>query len=77
MLVLSTLISCLFIVLLRIYNDGRVITADKSQDYAADISHMLAYDDPKELEMMRCFVVIHRLLFHVKFLYFLCNLFIL
>lgn len=43
----------------RIYKDGKSIEADSSLDYAANFSHMLGFDDPKMLELMRLYVTIH------------------
>ncbi|XP_072970131.1 citrate synthase, mitochondrial [Typha angustifolia] len=43
----------------RIYKDGKVIPADDSLDYGANFSHMLGFDDPKMLELMRLYVTIH------------------
>lgn len=42
-----------------IYFNGRTIPADTSLDYAANFSHMLGFDDPKMLELMRLYVTIH------------------
>ncbi|RZC77446.1 hypothetical protein C5167_001631 [Papaver somniferum] len=43
----------------RIYKEGKVIPADASLDYGANFSHMLGFDDPKMLELMRLYVTIH------------------
>ncbi|XP_008782846.2 citrate synthase, mitochondrial [Phoenix dactylifera] len=43
----------------RIYKEGQIIPADRSLDYGANFSHMLGYDDPKMLELMRLYVTIH------------------
>ncbi|XP_042446764.1 citrate synthase, mitochondrial-like [Zingiber officinale] len=43
----------------RIYKDGGIIPPDNSLDYAANFSHMLGFDDPKMLELMRLYVTIH------------------
>lgn len=43
----------------RIYKDGRIIPADKSLDYGANFAHMLGFDDPKMLDLMRLYVIIH------------------
>lgn len=43
----------------RIYKNGQVIPADNSLDYGANFSHMLGFDDPKMLELMRLYVTIH------------------
>lgn len=43
----------------RIYKEGQIIPADSSLDYGANFSHMLGYDDPKMLELMRLYVTIH------------------
>ncbi|KAH7684356.1 Citrate synthase eukaryotic-type protein [Dioscorea alata] len=43
----------------RLYKDGRAIPADKSLDHAANFSHMLGFDDPKMLESVRLFLLVH------------------
>nr|ACR36853.1 unknown [Zea mays] len=43
----------------RIFKDGKSIEADDSLDYAANLSHMLGFDDPRMLELMRLHVTIH------------------
>ena len=43
----------------RIYKDGRIIPADNSLDYGANFAHMLGFDDPKMLDLMRLYVIIH------------------
>jgi citrate synthase len=43
----------------RIFKDGKTIAADNALDYAANFSHMLGFDDPKMLELMRLYVTIH------------------
>ncbi|XP_010928809.1 citrate synthase, mitochondrial [Elaeis guineensis] len=43
----------------RICKEGQIIPADSSLDYGANFSHMLGYDDPKMLELMRLYVTIH------------------
>ncbi|ONK76948.1 uncharacterized protein A4U43_C02F1560 [Asparagus officinalis] len=43
----------------RIYKNGQVVPADNSLDYGANFSHMLGFDDPKMLELMRLYVTIH------------------
>lgn len=43
----------------RIYKNGNTISADESLDYGANFSHMLGFDDPKMLELMRLYVTIH------------------
>ncbi|WOL19237.1 citrate synthase, mitochondrial-like [Canna indica] len=43
----------------RIFKDGQIIPSDSSLDYAANFSHMLGFDDPKMLELMRLYVTIH------------------
>ncbi|KMZ69096.1 Citrate (Si)-synthase [Zostera marina] len=43
----------------RIYKDGSTISANKSLDYGANFSHMLGFDDPKMLELMRLYITIH------------------
>jgi hypothetical protein len=37
----------------RISKDGKVTPSDKSLDYGASSCHMLGFDDPKMLELMR------------------------
>ncbi|XP_062218453.1 citrate synthase 4, mitochondrial-like [Phragmites australis] len=43
----------------RIFKEGKIIAADNALDYAANFSHMLGFDDPKMLELMRLYVTIH------------------
>ncbi|ONK61903.1 uncharacterized protein A4U43_C08F34760 [Asparagus officinalis] len=43
----------------RIYKNGQIVPADNSLDYGANFSHMLGFDDPKMLELMRLYVTIH------------------
>ncbi|KAJ0988126.1 hypothetical protein J5N97_006482 [Dioscorea zingiberensis] len=43
----------------RVFKDGKVISADNSLDYGANFSHMLGFNDPKMLELMRLYVTIH------------------
>jgi citrate synthase len=43
----------------RIFKDGKSIPADNALDYAANFSHMLGFDDPKMLELMRLYITIH------------------
>uniref|UniRef100_A0A0E0MG20 Citrate synthase n=1 Tax=Oryza punctata TaxID=4537 RepID=A0A0E0MG20_ORYPU len=43
----------------RIFKDGKTVAADNALDYAANFSHMLGFDDPKMLELMRLYVTIH------------------
>uniref|UniRef100_A0A0D9VDA0 Citrate synthase n=1 Tax=Leersia perrieri TaxID=77586 RepID=A0A0D9VDA0_9ORYZ len=43
----------------RIFKDGKTIAANNALDYAANFSHMLGFDDPKMLELMRLYVTIH------------------
>lgn len=43
----------------RIFKDGKTIAADNTLDYAANFSHMLGFDDPKMLELMRLYITIH------------------
>ncbi|KAF8403907.1 hypothetical protein HHK36_012013 [Tetracentron sinense] len=43
----------------RVYKDGQVIPMDDSLDYGANFSHMLGFDSPKMLELMRLYVTIH------------------
>jgi citrate synthase len=47
----------------RIFKDGKSIEADNSLDYAANFSHMLGFDDPKMLELMRLYITIHTYFF--------------
>ncbi|TVT99111.1 hypothetical protein EJB05_55544 [Eragrostis curvula] len=43
----------------RVFKDGKRIATDNALDYAANFSHMLGFDDPKMLELMRLYVTIH------------------
>ncbi|PIA48596.1 hypothetical protein AQUCO_01400879v1 [Aquilegia coerulea] len=43
----------------RVFKDGKIIPVDESLDYGANFSHMLGFDDPKMLELMRLYVTIH------------------
>nr|ANW46676.1 citrate synthase mitochondrial [Annona cherimola] len=43
----------------RVYKDGHIIPGATSLDYGANFSHMLGFDDPKMLELMRLYVTIH------------------
>ncbi|KAL9424493.1 hypothetical protein AB3S75_036379 [Citrus x aurantiifolia] len=43
----------------RIYKAGKIIPKDDSLDYGGNFSHMLGFDDPKMLELMRLYVTIH------------------
>lgn len=46
--------------LLRMYKNGKVIPRDDSLDYGANFAHMLGFDDPAMLELMRLYITIHR-----------------
>ncbi|KAL2482367.1 Citrate synthase 4 [Forsythia ovata] len=43
----------------RMYKNGRVIPMDDSLDYAGNFAHMLGFDSPDMLELMRLYVTIH------------------
>ncbi|KAL8542412.1 hypothetical protein ACS0TY_003327 [Phlomoides rotata] len=43
----------------RMYKSGKVIPKDDSLDYGANFAHMLGFDDPSMLELMRLYVTIH------------------
>ncbi|KAG0457585.1 hypothetical protein HPP92_022742 [Vanilla planifolia] len=43
----------------RTYKNGQVVAANKSLDYGANFSHMLGFDDPQMLELMRLYLTIH------------------
>ncbi|XP_078437892.1 citrate synthase, mitochondrial-like [Wolffia australiana] len=43
----------------RVYKGGQIIRADESLDYGGNFSHMLGFDDPRMLELMRLYVTIH------------------
>lgn len=43
----------------RMYKDGKIVQMDDSLDYGGNFSHMLGFDDPKMLELMRLYVTIH------------------
>ncbi|CAA7407244.1 unnamed protein product [Spirodela intermedia] len=43
----------------RIYKNGQIIPSDESLDYGGNFSHMLGFDDPEMLELMRLYVTIH------------------
>nr|GEZ31087.1 citrate synthase, mitochondrial [Tanacetum cinerariifolium] len=43
----------------RIYKNGEIVPADNSLDYGANFSHMLGFDSPGMLELMRLYVTIH------------------
>lgn len=43
----------------RIYKDGKIIPLDDSLDYGGNFSHLLGFDDPKMLELMRLYITIH------------------
>lgn len=47
----------------RIYKDGKIIPLDDSLDYGGNFSHLLGFDDPKMLELMRLYITIHRFVF--------------
>ncbi|KZV21783.1 Citrate synthase family protein [Dorcoceras hygrometricum] len=43
----------------RVYKNGEVIPMDDSLDYGGNFAHMLGFDDPAMLELMRLYVTIH------------------
>ncbi|XP_073136763.1 citrate synthase, mitochondrial-like [Henckelia pumila] len=43
----------------RMYKNGEVIPMDDSLDYGGNFAHMLGFDDPAMLELMRLYVTIH------------------
>ncbi|KAL6575473.1 hypothetical protein OROHE_000850 [Orobanche hederae] len=43
----------------RMYKNGQVISMDDSLDYGGNFAHMLGFDDPAMLELMRLYVTIH------------------
>lgn len=43
----------------RTYKGGQYIAADPNLDWAANLSHMMGYDDPNALELMRLYQTIH------------------
>ncbi|CAA0820710.1 Citrate synthase 4- mitochondrial [Striga hermonthica] len=43
----------------RIYKNGEVIPTDVSLDYGGNFAHMLGFDNPAMLELMRLYVTIH------------------
>ncbi|KAL3624578.1 hypothetical protein CASFOL_031246 [Castilleja foliolosa] len=43
----------------RMYKNGEVIPMDVSLDYGGNFAHMLGYDSPAMLELMRLYVTIH------------------
>ncbi|KAL2482048.1 Citrate synthase 4 [Forsythia ovata] len=43
----------------RIYKNGQVIPMDDCLDYAGNFAHMLGFDSPDMLELMRLYVTIH------------------
>lgn len=43
----------------RIYKDGQVIPLHDSLDYGGNFAHMLGFEDPQMLELMRLYVTIH------------------
>ncbi|KAM7270991.1 hypothetical protein ACFE04_030205 [Oxalis oulophora] len=43
----------------KMHKDGKVVQMDDSLDYGGNFSHMLGFDDPKMLELMRLYVTIH------------------
>uniref|UniRef100_A0A2N9H3E2 Uncharacterized protein n=1 Tax=Fagus sylvatica TaxID=28930 RepID=A0A2N9H3E2_FAGSY len=45
----------------RIYKDGQIVPLDDSLDYGANFSHMLGFDSPKMLELMRLYEAAARL----------------
>ncbi|GAB2293120.1 hypothetical protein Dimus_027332 [Dionaea muscipula] len=43
----------------RIYKSGQIIPLDDSLDYGGNFAHMLGFDNPEMLELMRLYVTIH------------------
>ncbi|CAK9177431.1 unnamed protein product [Ilex paraguariensis] len=43
----------------RMYKNGQVVPMDDSLDYGANFAHMLGFDSPDMLELMRLYVTIH------------------
>ncbi|CAA0842505.1 Citrate synthase 4- mitochondrial [Striga hermonthica] len=43
----------------RIYKNGEIIPSDVSLDYGGNFAHMLGFDNPAMLELMRLYVTIH------------------
>jgi citrate (Si)-synthase len=43
----------------RTYKGGDYISPDPNLDWAANLSHMMGYDDPNALELMRLYQTIH------------------
>eukprot|EP00775_Hariotina_reticulata_P012774 gene12774-12902_t len=43
----------------RTYKGGKYIEADPNLDWAANLSHMMGFDDPNALELMRLYQTIH------------------
>lgn len=43
----------------RTYKGGNYISADPNLDWAANLSHMMGFDDPNALELMRLYQTIH------------------
>jgi hypothetical protein len=43
----------------RTYKGGKYISPDPNLDWAANLSHMMGYDDPNALELMRLYQTIH------------------
>lgn len=43
----------------RVYKNGEFIPMDDSLDYGANFAHMLGFDSPAMLELMRLYVTIH------------------
>ncbi|KAL6557451.1 hypothetical protein OROMI_017801 [Orobanche minor] len=43
----------------RMYKNGEVIPTDDSMDYGGNFAHMMGFDNPAMLELMRLYVTIH------------------
>lgn len=43
----------------RTYKGGKYIAPDHKLDWAANLSHMMGYDDPHAIELMRLYQTIH------------------
>lgn len=50
------------------YKDGKTIPTDDCLDYGGNFSHMLGFDSPQMLELMRLYVTIHRFVYILLFL---------
>ncbi|KAL7748115.1 citrate (Si)-synthase [Sorochytrium milnesiophthora] len=43
----------------NMYKDGKVAALDQNADWSKNFAHMLGYDDPKFVELMRLYLTIH------------------